>query len=122
MRLCAEAVLFTINLKLKSISLSDDILEEFIVKPAARENQDKDRPASVIPEIRMEEVEAMNGADREILTGVVVNTYRELNVRVGEEDALKIAAKLSQNREVVQLLNKVRDLGPNSGAFDTLKR
>ena len=47
---------------------------------------------------------------------------RELNVRVGEEDALKIAAKLSQNREVAKLLNKVRDLGPNSEAFDTLKR
>jgi len=101
--------------------ISLDILEEFIEKPA-REEQRKTRPASVIPEIRMEEVEAMNGADREILTGVVVTTYRELNVKVGEEDALKIAAKLSQNHEVVQLLNKVRDLGPNSEAFDTLRR
>ena len=45
------------------------------MKPA-REEQRKTRPASVIPEIRMEEVEAMNGADREILTGVVVKTCK----------------------------------------------
>ena len=44
------------------------------MKPAR--DQKRKRPAPVIPEIRMEEVAAMDAGDREILTGVVVSTCK----------------------------------------------